>query len=566
MELLGIPPLVAQVFALGRTGYRLVRDFKSTGEHSTRLLGELEIEDRRFQAWGEATGLSRSDWNGLQHCYLDQAVLDILCSIVLRFADISKLVERYGHQKSQGTGQEVETKVAIESISILDYKSLTNLQSITEEVARYREIIKLTQTSISALNKFRWVLADRQKFKRLIDDLHSSNNSLGALSTPKTLAVANSLSTFDLLNTNDPSHLSLISTSSSSSHPELSRTAAFKSQNLLSPSSFSLPPDPIPHQDLVIDDPITPSRTLALLLSKNVPVSRVLIEWKSRGSFSNPISSNASSALILSRIQKLVHLLASNPPHAFRTLSCAGYHAGPIRIGLIFNLPSSASGTSLPSSLEQLLGDRKIVQAIYGGKPPLEARFRLAHALAQAVAGLLLVNWLHKGVCARNVLFFPCKDDASAIDISSPFLTGFDFSREVTDRAFSENSIGLANDLYRHPDHDAGSEFQKSYDIYALGLVLLQIGLWESLETLGGVEKDNEGNFVYASHRKLREDLLERCIQSGRLCYRMGTGYQNAVRYCLNMGIGLQHNEKMRPIAAGSFFSMVICNLTAFSM
>ena len=264
---------------------------------------------------------------------------------------------------------------------------------------------------------------------------------------------------------------------------------------------------------------------------------------------------------------KLVRLLASNPPHTFRTLSCVGYHVSPQRIGLIFNLPPSASGVHPPVSLEQLLHDRKAVQAIYGGKPPLEARFRLAHALAQVVSGLLLVNWLHNGVRAGNVLFFPSQDgDGCALDVSNPFLTGFDFSREMTDHACSENSAEVANDLYHHPNHEPGSEYRKNYDIYALDLVLLQIGLWKSLETLGGVGKDRIGNFVYQDRSALRDHLLAQCVQSGRLRYRMGTAYQNAVRYCLNMGIGLQYNEKMRPIAAGSFFSMVICNLTAFSM
>ncbi|KZF26463.1 hypothetical protein L228DRAFT_279660 [Xylona heveae TC161] len=72
----------------------------------------------------------------------------------------------------------------------------------------------------------------------------------------------------------------------------------------------------------------------------------------------------------------------------------------------------------------------------------------------------------------------------TTVSLSNCYVTGFDSSRpehldEMT--VASKNEIG--QDLYRHPDSLGvwRQSYCKAYDIYSLGLVLLEIGLWKSL-------------------------------------------------------------------------------------
>ncbi|KAK7941266.1 uncharacterized protein PG986_013653 [Apiospora aurea] len=116
--------------------------------------------------------------------------------------------------------------------------------------------------------------------------------------------------------------------------------------------------------------------------------------------------------------------------------------------------------------------------------------------LAVALWSLHALDWLHKSLCSNNILFFPSAFTAAATqptaaaalipDISSPYLVGFDTSRPDFD---TDMSVASKNpsilDLHRHPKSLSGLSrrpYCKSYDVYSLGLVLLEIGLWKPLQ------------------------------------------------------------------------------------
>jgi hypothetical protein len=65
------------------------------------------------------------------------------------------------------------------------------------------------------------------------------------------------------------------------------------------------------------------------------------------------------------------------------------------------------------------------------------------------------------------------------VDYDNPFVVGFEFSREESDRSTTEQDDKLERNIYRHPDRQGPPEarFNMLHDIYSLGVVLLEIGL-----------------------------------------------------------------------------------------
>ncbi|KAL8367895.1 hypothetical protein RB599_003693 [Gaeumannomyces hyphopodioides] len=108
---------------------------------------------------------------------------------------------------------------------------------------------------------------------------------------------------------------------------------------------------------------------------------------------------------------------------------------------------------------------------------------------------------VHKSFRSENILFFPSLDTtasadreegptlpSSRIDISEPWVLGFEFSRPELYFSHGYGDSCLARDIYRHPDRqrNPAQPFNKLHDIYALGVVLLELGLWRpALDLLG---------------------------------------------------------------------------------
>lgn len=185
-------------------------------------------------------------------------------------------------------------------------------------------------------------------------------------------------------------------------------------------------------------------------------------------------------------LARMIHSSSDRHPD-LHTLDCLGYadDTATSRYGLVYQAPSSSS-----SNLNALIGSSDL------RTPDLGDRFQLAHTLAVALWSLHSLDWLHKSLSSSNILFFPSTFSASATrstaaaasipDISSPFLLGFDASRPESMGEMSVASKNTtASDLHRHPSSLNGTSrkpYCKSFDVYSLGLVLLEIGLWKVLQ------------------------------------------------------------------------------------
>lgn len=158
--------------------------------------------------------------------------------------------------------------------------------------------------------------------------------------------------------------------------------------------------------------------------------------------------------------------------------------------------------------------------------PNLETRFRLAYDLMMSVLHLRSQNAVHGNINSSNIIFFPGRNDAGheesglAPDLRRPYLTSP--ARFSGDGPTPEP---LSTAMYRHPDDKRAVEDDAAwaYDLYSLGLVLLEIGLWAPIGRLWKMKYDRS----WFKHRV--EDLYVK-----KLGPKCGTAYLQVVQLCLD--------------------------------
>lgn len=190
-----------------------------------------------------------------------------------------------------------------------------------------------------------------------------------------------------------------------------------------------------------------------------------------------------------------------------KVLDCAGYVQNRVdkSFSFVFRFPGGALPDVAPISLQKLLPlgqggwseRRKKMQQDESitEKPTLSTRFAMAETLSQSVALLLACGVLHKGIAPGNIVFFQTEGAADNVptkyDLTRPFLTGFSWARlhgkkYISDTVASADFASTSGLLHAHPAYSYTPEqrYLKVFDVYSLGLVLLQIGLWRSLPDL----------------------------------------------------------------------------------
>jgi serine/threonine protein kinase len=229
----------------------------------------------------------------------------------------------------------------------------------------------------------------------------------------------------------------------------------------------------------------------------------------------------------LDDLARMMHSATERHPD-LHTIDCLGYtdDTAMSRYGLVYKAPEASFAT-----LQKLISSNDLKT------PDLNERIQLARTLSVALLSLHSLDWLHKSLCSNNILFFPDAMSASATqptasaalvpNISAPYLVGFDASRPDMDTDLSVTSKNPSIlDLHRHPKSLSGlsrKPYCKSYDIYSLGLVLLEIGLWKVLQA------------YYKPHysaERWRDKIILPVLVPG-LGNRTGRLYRQAVERCL---------------------------------
>lgn len=262
--------------------------------------------------------------------------------------------------------------------------------------------------------------------------------------------------------------------------------------------------------------------------------AKVIVEYKSYEV--NQI--NVINEIASNRINRLIALLHEVEHARFKVLRCIKYfdETPQRRIGMIFELPPDLNGP--PSSLLTALSIST------SWRPSLDARLRLARSLCETLLLLHSVNWLHKSIRSETILLL---SEASTTgsppargppNLSHPRLSGFEYSRLDNDFTSGHPDYEMQRNIYRHPHRwdQPNESFSKIHDIYSLGVVLLEIGLWEPIINFDAKKGGERLQERFRDAGITRDRLLRHANK--RLGFYAGERYQELVLKCLKEDFG----------------------------
>ncbi|KAL9035704.1 MAG: hypothetical protein Q9214_006459 [Letrouitia sp. 1 TL-2023] len=237
------------------------------------------------------------------------------------------------------------------------------------------------------------------------------------------------------------------------------------------------------------------------------------------------------------RTQNLTRILNKDlAPLGLSVLHCVGYLDQSSKVtGYAFRLPPDAPQDQGPLTLHQLLANVRQPSDV----PGLGERFELAKALVSTVFEIHNLGWLHKNLSPKQVVFFKRGNNPEP-DLSRPFLMGFDISRPNAPGEVSEKPLSdPEDDLYRHPDYRSvnSQSFLPSFDIFSLGILLFEIGLWRSVGTQGQRRSSNRQERPELQSHTSDPQFIEKVVtrdQISELKRFMGKIYHDAVFACLS--------------------------------
>jgi serine/threonine protein kinase len=204
---------------------------------------------------------------------------------------------------------------------------------------------------------------------------------------------------------------------------------------------------------------------------------------------------------------------------------------------MVYDLPPPISA-EMENDPVTLKGMIKATQTTLS-QPILDDKFQLASTLANALLEFHMVGWLHKDLTSSNIIFCP-RDYLPTTDMArEPYIIGFNHSRPDEISAFTEGPSTSGNDDYQHPEYRRDKRgYRQEYDYYSLGIVLLEIGLWKTIN-------DWTPKWNLPAEELKQKLLRSRVPVLGQF---MGRSYREAVRACLTGEFGvsevLEESEK----------------------
>ncbi|OBT71304.1 hypothetical protein VF21_09945 [Pseudogymnoascus sp. 05NY08] len=279
----------------------------------------------------------------------------------------------------------------------------------------------------------------------------------------------------------------------------------------------------------------------------------VIVEYKSY----EQDRTGSINEIVSRRILQLVALLHETKNDRFRVLRCINFFddVPGKRIGFAFEFPSQ----SVPASLNTSLISKKL-------KPGLGTRTKLAYALAESLGHLHSVGWVHKSLRSENIIFLPgtAMDQSTEIPeiaiLEQPRIFGFEYSRLDSDFSSGRPDYDIKRNIYRHPQRwgQPSETFSKIHDIYALGTMLLEIGLWESLSQIdGGALLNPPTNTTISETAEATKSRLLKHTKR-RLAFYTGEKYQKIVLTCLEGSFGVEFDDRLGSRLSSEFSKLVV--------
>lgn len=617
---IGVASFGLQVYTGCVQGIQLLVTAANFPEDCRHLNLRLRMEQQRLFAWSETSGLLDLDAKNQQKVLESntfvlhrQTVLDLLVQVECLFREFREQQQRYRRLQTVPDDDDVLQRPEKDAAD-------ANFP-LTERRRDFirKAMLRLRETSREAARRLRWASFDKAAFELLLSRFSALNDSMTSILDARmqveihhTVQDTNrgvlqlhrkitDLSRLVMalnvkLEASYPlpaSHVSLArERANADSLQLLSQLAKFKAFNESIESSRKTPWDeatamclelgrPGEQKNLVLDrsmveiDPAAeesdPSRCEAVLRLPDGMKKRVWVEWKDYDR-QRPGDQSPPKTVIFERVRKLASLLNHTPkPEAFRTPHCLGFFDKAstngvedededvlnMRLGLVFERPlEDGLHPALPP-----ISLRELLQTVR--KPRVTDRIKLAHAISNCLLYLHAVNWLHKGLRSHNIIFF--RTTSGCVDYAKPYLSGFDFSRPARPDEMTDIPPGddAEYNLYRHPcaqstNPEERERFKKSFDIYSLGVLLVEIAHWATVDKVLGIDM-NAARGRPSIALRVREQLLaeDRIAELGA---SMGAVYETATRKCIAGGkdLGLSEDDDETNDVVAARLSMVL--------
>jgi hypothetical protein len=265
--------------------------------------------------------------------------------------------------------------------------------------------------------------------------------------------------------------------------------------------------------------------------------------------------------------------LGSNQPTIY-SLRCLGLidQVEKERHAFLYNLPSPRIGEEAATTdlvtLHQLISNIDIATKRMAGKLSLGDRFNISYCLALTLLNVHGSRWVHKNIWSRGILLFR-QDDAGikpfVLKASSSstgpkttrvvaFLGDWGHARLAQAGTELRRDFEVEPNFYRHPERQGKPthQFARPHDIYALGVVLLETGLWKTVSQLFDKPiKEAERSGRLPKPKDVRGALIK--LAQNELPKEMGDLYAAAVASCLSgdfrdgseMELSLDFREKV---------------------
>jgi serine/threonine protein kinase len=506
----GFIGLSVTLFAGCIKGFTILSDAWRFGQDASVVRCLLEVEQHRLNCWADAVGLLDEQ----ARLPLDPkdilVVRNILESLASLLSDVQKLRRQY----------KLDLEVTNEEIIDLAAPDTTLGRLMLRTKPKfYQQAVQVFRKRNGPWKRLRWVVVDVDHARKLTEDINSMNDHLERF-LPKGQSDA-LITSFEgmmrllVVLSTDMQDLKAIAQREryGSNDGAVAATARCKQEGLslgvlnrsdtgdstastlLERSTSSLSIDAI-HKDSPISRALELSADL-LRLSEAVGTSSlrvlaqydgepVLVEWKLAG--------GAVIPKVRYRIERVSAFLNGLVHPSFHSLRCRGYFKDPDadRYGYVFDLPSELTLNDHKAFRPNVLPHMKTLRDCIrhrSPQPSLNDRISLAIALTETVLQLHTSGFLHKEIRSENILFFqlPHKLSAPSVDITSPYLAGYIYARADNPLEATETpEAQFEADLYRHPSSlgISRASYRKNFDLFSLGCVLLELGIWSRLSTI----------------------------------------------------------------------------------
>jgi hypothetical protein len=230
-------------------------------------------------------------------------------------------------------------------------------------------------------------------------------------------------------------------------------------------------------------------------------------------------------------VSKLATVLGEAKSEEFQSLLCQSWFQEPEynRFALAFSRPPGSKPELKFKTLQEAM---KISTKL---RPTLEERLLIASKIGRAIRKWHLAGWVHQNISSHSIIFFPY-NSTGALDYSRPYLCGFEYSRPSNHPSYPRFVEDLAINLYRHPERQGVPFIQHSYkhDLYSFGVVLFEIGLWQSAAC------SFEGKADLSAER-VKELLLQNA--QVRLGHYVGTKFRAATVMCIEGAFEFENDD-----------------------